>query len=93
MFAKPQQEHQWLEQLFGQWTFEHECQMPDGSKSTTQGEMTCRSLGGMRLICESSGESPDGGEWSSIMTLGFDPAINQYVGTFVGSMMANGCSS
>lgn len=89
MFAKPQPEHQWLDQLVGQWKFEHDCQMPDGSKSTTHGKMSCRSLGGMWLICESSGESPDGSAWSSIMTLGFDPAQNQYVGTFVGSMMPN----
>lgn len=89
MFAIPQQEHKWLDQLVGQWKFEHDCLMPDGSKSSTHGAMTCRSLGGMWLICESSGESPDGGAWSSIMTLGFDPAQSQYVGTFVGSMMAN----
>lgn len=88
MFAKPQQQHQWLNQLVGQWKFEHDCSMPDGSKSTAEGQMTCRSLGGMWLICESSGDSPDGA-WSSIMTLGFDFAQDQYVGTFVGSMMAN----
>ena len=89
MFAKPQAEHEWLGQLVGRWTFEHDCQMPGGSKSTTQGRMNCRTLGAMWLICESSGESPDGGAWSSIMTVGFDPAVQQYVGTFVGSMMAN----
>ena len=89
MFAIPQQEHRWLDQLVGQWKFEHDCQMPDGSKSSTHGAMTCRSLGGMWLICESSGESPDGGVWSSIMTLGYDPVQSKYVGTFVGSMMAN----
>ena len=88
MFAKPQQEHQWLDQLIGSWKFEHECQMPDGSKSTAEGRMTCRSLGSLWLICESSGDSPDGG-WGSIMTLGFDPAQEQFVGTFIGSMMTN----
>ncbi|MFN8709878.1 MAG: DUF1579 domain-containing protein [Planctomyces sp.] len=88
MFAKPQPEHQWLDQLVGEWNFEHDCKMPDGSRSTAQGVMTCRSLGGLWLICESTGDSPDGA-WSSIMTLGFDPAQNQYVGTFVASMMAN----
>ena len=88
MFAKPQPEHQWLDQLVGEWKFEHDCKMPDGSRATAQGVMTCRSLGGLWLICESTGDSPDGA-WSSIMTLGFDPAQNQYVGTFVASMMAN----
>lgn len=89
MFAKPQQEHQWLDQLVGPWNFEHDCRMPDGSKSTAQGRMVCRSLGGMWLICESSGEMPNEGEWTSMMTLGFDPAKSQYVGTFIGSMMSN----
>lgn len=88
MFAKPQSQHQWLEQLIGHWSFEHTCQMPDGSTSKTPGTMTCRSLGGLWLICESSGQS-DEGNWSSIMTIGFDPTKAQYVGTFIGSMMAN----
>ena len=89
MFAKPQTEHQWLDQLVGNWKFAHECQMPDGKISKANGSMACRSLGGLWLICESSGDSSDGESWSSIMTLGFDPAQNQYVGTFIGSMMAN----
>ena len=88
MFAKPQQEHEWLDQFVGNWKFQHDCQMPDGTKSTAHGGMTCRSLGGMWLICESSGDSPDGA-WSTVMTLGFNPSQNQFVGTFVGSMMAN----
>ena len=89
MFAKPQAEHRWLDQLLGNWSFEHECQTPDGSTSKTPGTMTCRSLGGLWLVCESSGQSDQGGDWSSIMTLGFDQAKNQYVGTFVASMMTN----
>ncbi|WP_182869559.1 DUF1579 domain-containing protein [Stieleria mannarensis] len=89
MFAKPQSEHAWLDQLIGDWKFEHDCQMPDGNTSKTEGKMTCRSLGGLWLVCESSGDAPESGPWSSIMTLGFDPAQNQYVGTFFGSMMAN----
>ncbi len=89
MFAKPSAEHHWLDQLIGDWEFVHRCKMPDGSESSTPGQMTCRSLGGMWLICESSGTSEEGGTWSSIMTVGFDPAQSQYVGTFIGSMMAN----
>lgn len=89
MFAKPQAEHDWLEQLVGKWTFEHECQMPDGATSKTRGKMSCRTLGGLWIICESHGEQADGDPWSSIMTIGFDPEQKRYVGTFVGSMMAN----
>ena len=89
MFAKPQAEHTWLDRLIGDWNFDHDCQMPDGNTSTASGKMRCRSLGGLWLVCESSGDAADSGPWSSIMTLGFDPAKDQYVGTFVGSMMAN----
>ncbi len=89
MFAKPQSEHQWLHQLIGDWDFQHHCQMPDGTVSETPGKMSCRSLGGMWLLCESNGIADDGAPWSSLMTLGFDPAQDRYVGTFIGSMMAN----
>ncbi|QDS88561.1 hypothetical protein EC9_27520 [Rosistilla ulvae] len=89
MFAKPQQEHLWLDRLVGNWAFEHHCEMPDGTKSATEGKMVCRSLSGMWLICESSGISDDGQPWSSIMTLGFDVKQNRYVGSFIGSMMSN----
>lgn len=89
MFAKPQHEHQWLDQLIGEWSFEHNCDMPDGESSTAQGKMKCRLLGGMWLIAESNGESPEGQAWSSIMTVGFDTVLKHYVGTFVGSMMSN----
>lgn len=88
MFSQPQMEHQWLDRLVGTWSFEHECTMPDGATNRAEGTIKCRSLGGLWLICESSGGSPDEG-CSSIMTLGFDPAKNQYVGTFIGSMMAH----
>jgi hypothetical protein len=89
MFAKPQAQHQWLDQLIGDWNIEHQCQMPDGSISMTHGKMTCRTLGGMWLISESEGVSPEGESWSSILTVGFDPVLGRYVGTFVGSMMPN----
>jgi len=89
MFAKSQKEHYWLDQLVGEWNVLNDCTMPDGSSSATKGTMICRSLGGMWLICESVGESAEGISWSSIMTLGYDPKKGCYVGTFIGSMMAN----
>ncbi|MCC9643250.1 DUF1579 domain-containing protein [Rhodopirellula sp. JC740] len=88
MFSQPQSEHEWLEQLVGEWKFEHECSMPDGSINQAEGNMTCRTLNGMWLLSESSGESEEGA-WSSLMSIGFDPKLGHYVGTFIGSMMAN----
>jgi hypothetical protein len=86
MFSKPQAEHAWLQQLVGNWTFEHDCQMPDGSKNKSSGKMTCRSMAGMWLLCESTGGAGDEA-WSSLMTVGYDPTKEQYVGSFIGSMM------
>lgn len=90
MFAKPQAEHQWLDQLVGTWNFVHSCRMPDGSQSTASGKMICRSLGGMWLLAEShGGASSDVGPWANLMTVGFDTERKEYVGTFIGSMMSN----
>lgn len=89
MFAKPEAQHHWLDPLVGNWSFEHDCTMPDGSTNKTPGKMVCRSLGGLWVVCESTGSSDEGGEWSSIMTVGYDPARGRYVGTFIGSMMTN----
>lgn len=90
MFAKPQSEHAWLDQLVGQWEAESACQMePDQPPQTTKGRLTCRSLGGLWLIGEGEGEGLDGSTWSSILTLGFDPARQHYIGTFIASMMTH----
>lgn len=88
IYSTPQSQHHWLNQLVGEWDFVHLCKMPDGTENTTPGTMMCRTLGGMWLICESTYELDDS-SWYSVITLGFDPEQNQYVGTFIGSMMAN----
>lgn len=89
MFSQSQTEHHWLTQLVGQWEFEHDCQMPNGESAKSGGKMVCKMLGELWLICESEGNAPNGNSWSSIMTIGFDPTKGMYVGTFIGSMMAN----
>jgi hypothetical protein len=90
MNAEPQQEHRWLQKLVGQWAFEGECSMgPDQPAMKHMGTEIVRSLGGLWTIGEGSGEMPDGGVCQSIMTLGFDPAIKRFVGTFVASVMTH----
>lgn len=88
MLAQPQQEHKWLDQLVGEWTAEMECVMGPGQepmKST--GSSSVRSLGGLWTVDRMLGTSPDGGEVESVMTLGYDPAKQKYVGTFVCGVM------
>jgi hypothetical protein len=89
MKAEPQKEHHWLQKLVGNWTYEHEAAMgPDKPKEKLTGAETVRSLGGLWTVGEGTGEMPGGGTAKTIMTLGYDPRKNRFVGTFIGSMMA-----
>lgn len=88
MHAEPQKEHQWLQQLVGEWSYEHECDMgPGQAKGKFAGTETVRSLGGLWVLAEGRGEMPGGGTAQTVMTLGYDPQKPGYVGTFIGSMM------
>jgi hypothetical protein len=88
MLAEPQAEHAWLHKLVGEWTCESEAEMgPDQPKVKTTGYSKVTSLGGLWTMEEGVGEMLGGGEARSIMTLGFDPLKQKYVGTFVASMM------
>jgi hypothetical protein len=40
-------------------------------------------------VAEGQGEKPGGGPATTLMTLGYDPQKQRYVGTFVGSMMTH----
>jgi hypothetical protein len=91
MFAKPTAEHTFFAPMIGQWTMEHRCDMGNGEPQVTAtGRVAIRSLCGMWYLIECSGdgtgENPE--PWSSLFTLGYDPAKKAFVGTFVGSMMA-----
>jgi hypothetical protein len=90
MTTEPQNEHKWLQKLVGDWTYEGEAHMgPDKPPEKFTGTENVRSVGGLWTIGEGQGKMPDGGPATTIMTLGYDPAKKRYVGTFIGSMMAN----
>ena len=87
MEAERQQEHRWLERLVGEWTSEMESVMgPGDPPQTITGTESVRSLGGVWVLCEGSSEMPGGGTMTTIMTLGYDPAKQRVLGTFIGSM-------
>src|SRR3546814_14641181 len=46
-----------------------------------------RSLHGLWVVAEGNGEMPGGGAATTLMTLGYDPRRQSYVGHWVGSMM------
>jgi uncharacterized protein YndB with AHSA1/START domain len=90
MAAQPQPEHQWLEKLLGEWTYEHEASMQPGQPAIKlKGSETVRSLGGLWTVGEGQGEMPGGSTARSVMTLGYDPQRSRFVGTFVASMMTH----
>jgi hypothetical protein len=90
MNTQPQKEHQWLGKLIGEWIYESECSMgSEQPPSKFQGSEVVRSLGGLWTIGEGEGEMPDGNTGKTIMTLGYDPQSDRYIGTFIGSMMTH----
>lgn len=90
MDVKPQKEHEWLQKLVGEWTAEMECVMgPDQPPMKSKGSETTRSIGGLWTMGEGTGEMPDGSKATSVMTLGYDPQKQRYVGTFIASMMTH----
>jgi hypothetical protein len=90
MNVEPQKEHAWLQKLVGEWTYEIECIMgPGQAPAKSSGSESVRSLGGLWIVAEGQGEMPGGGPATTIMTIGYDPQKQRYVGTFVGSMMTH----
>ena len=89
MQAEPQKEHQWLQKLVGEWTCETETNMgADRPTKKTTGTESVRSLGGLWVLAEGQGEMPGGGEATTMMTIGYDPQKQRYIGSWVGSMMS-----
>ena len=90
MQFEPRDEHRWLQQLAGDWTFEGEAIMgPDQPPERMTGTERVRMLGEAWAVCEGRVTEAKGDGPSSIMTLGFDPARGRFVGTFVAGMMSH----
>ena len=87
---EPAEEHGWLQQLVGDWNWEHDIPAQEGQPAATyRGTETVRSIDGLWFIAEGGGDFGEAGNVTNIMTLGFDPSRRRYVGTFIGSMMTN----
>ena len=87
---KPQKEHEWLEQLVGEWIWESDSPAaPEKESQNHHGTEIVRSLGGIWIVGEGRGTAPDGTPSTTIVTLGYSPAKNKFVGTFVASSMTD----
>ncbi len=86
------EEHRWLHQLLGQWSFEVDCPAPDGTSQKHTGVQAVRTLGDAWVLLDDRGPMPaeaGGGEALTQMTLGYDPDKGHFVGTFIASMMTH----
>jgi hypothetical protein len=90
MDASSQKQHPWLDKFIGTWTSECSWEMePDQPPTISIGTEVVRSLGGIWVVAEGESPSPDESSGNTMMTLGFDPQSDRFVGTFVGSMMTH----
>lgn len=88
MRAEPQRQHRWLQRLVGDWVYETGSPAEPGKPAETlTGTETVRPIGDLWVAAEGTGQTPGGGEATSIMTLGYDPGRGRFVGTWIGSMM------
>jgi hypothetical protein len=85
--ATPQQQHRWLQKFVGEWTYVTEAPGKPGEAPTRiTGTESVRALGELWILAEGHGEMPGHGPATTLMTLGYDPAKQRVVGTWVGSM-------
>ncbi len=88
-FEQPQKEHQWLQQLVGDWTYEIEGMVePDQPMEKSTGTESVRSVGDLWVVAEGQGEMCHTMA-TTIMTLGYSSQKQRFVGTWMGSMMTH----
>lgn len=85
--SQPQEEHQWLQQLVGEWESHAKANTgPDQPAFECHGTEKIRAIGGLWVVAE--GEShPMGMTVQTMLTLGYDPEQKKFVGTWIDSMM------
>lgn len=79
-----------LQQMVGEWSVVAEAVPGPGRDPVrTERREMARLLGGRWLVAESTGPTPTGEPTTSILTLGYDPAEERFVGTWIDSMQTH----
>lgn len=87
---EPQSEHKWLQQLVGEWAFEHAMPAEDGKEPQVyRGREIVRAMGDLWVLCEGTGDVPGGGTSRSLFTFGYDPHKQKFVGSFIAAIMTH----
>ena len=82
----PVEEHGLLEKFVGEWESEGEAFMAPGQPPTKlKGVESSRMIGGFWFVAQIKSTIPDF-PYEQILTVGYDPARKQYIGTVIDSM-------
>jgi hypothetical protein len=81
MVTKPVKEHEWLQNLMGEWRIESEMSMePGGPTMKSEGKASVKSLGGLWAVSENHDTMPDGTTMDGYFALGYDVSFKEYRG-------------
>lgn len=90
MATKPIKEHEWLQNLVGEWQCTMEMMMGPGKPTQrSTGTESVKSLGGLWAFAEQKGSMPDGGQMTGYFALGYDVSFKQYWGTWIASVSSH----
>lgn len=90
MGTKPVREHQWLQNLVGEWRVEAEMYMgPGQSAQKSKGTESVQSVGGLWAFGEGKSTMPDGTAMNHYSALGYDVSFNEYRGCWFASMSSH----
>jgi hypothetical protein len=82
----PQKEHEWLQQLVGDWECDSEAVLAPGQPAVkSKGTENVRAVGGLWVVAEIKGTTFDT-PFTGMMTLGYDAQKKKYIGTWIDSM-------
>lgn len=90
MGTRPVPEHQWLQQLIGEWRVESEMTMGPGQpKQKSEGTESVQSLGGLWAFGEGKATLPGGTVMNYYSALGYDVSFKEYRGCWFASMSSH----
>lgn len=82
--TKPTKEHEWLQNLVGEWRIENEMTMePDSPKIKSTGTASVKSLDGLWAFSENKETMPNGQAVTTYFALGYDVTFKEYRGCII----------
>jgi hypothetical protein len=86
---QPPEPTTFLQRLAGEWSVVTEA-IPGPGREPVRSESRQRArMVGRWLVAEATGTAPGGRPYTSILTLGFDPSAEHFIGTWIDSMQAH----